>query len=381
MYKNVLQSIENVDIWPIISLSIFFFFFICMTLWWWQMDKDHIKKMAKMPLEGDEDSTDQKERNSKEPSKRSPSALKMALTFLLVIVGQPLFAQSSEGASIDSTMMLLILAAAVILVSILVLVVAVYLLLTMQTLLTEEKKQKAVEAGVEYVASPSWWEKFQGELTDAVPVEKEHTIVLDHEYDGIRELDNHLPPWWKWLFYASIAWGVVYLFAYHVVDVLPLPAEEYANEVAAAEEAAAARLVASEEAGVLIDESTVEMVTDATALADGEKIYQTNCAACHKADGGGSIGPNLTDEYWIHGGGIKNIFSTVKYGVVEKGMISWEPVLSPEQMQNVSAYIWTMQGTNPPGAKAAQGEVWVEEAGESPAETDTVSVEQAMLVN
>ena len=367
MYKNVLQSIENIDIWPIISLSIFFIFFLCMALWWWQMDKEHIKKMARMPLEDSDDNDtarndlqDNRKDESVKKSSIQPS-LKAIFTLILVVLGQPLFAQTSSNNLFDSTTLFFIIAGAVILVSILVLVVAIYLLMVLKTLLVEEKKKKATEEGIEYVPEPSFWQKFNQATTDAVPVEQEETILLDHEYDGIRELDNHLPPWWKWLFYASIIWSIIYLFAYHVIEILPLQTEEYEIEVAEAEAAAAIRLASAEESGTAIDENNVQFVTDDAALADGEKVYQTNCAPCHKADGGGSIGPNMTDEYWLHGGGIKEIFSTVKYGVVEKGMIPWEPVLTPVQMQNVSSFILTLQGTNPPNAKEAQGELWVDE--------------------
>jgi len=207
------------------------------------------------------------------------------------------------------------------------------------------------------VQEPSLWSKMMAGMTKAVPVEKEETVMLDHNYDGIRELDNHLPPWWKWLFYATIAWSAVYLLAYHVFDTLPLPAEEYRNEIALAEEQQKARMA---NMGEVIDENTVEATEDPTSLAKGKQIYNMNCAACHKEDGGGSIGPNLTDEYWIHGGGIQEIFYIVKYGVPEKGMISWQNQLSPEQMRDVSSYILTMQGSNPPNAKGAEGEKWVQ---------------------
>ena len=331
------------------------------------MDKEHVKKMAQMPLDDDDAQPDNFSANNgsgAKPEKQASTGkafftrgLKGAFTFFLMFFATPIFAQSTGD---NSYTIFYFLVGAVIVVFLLVLV-AIYYLIVLQKLLVKEQKKKAEEAGIEFVPEPSLWQQITSEATDLVPLEEEESIILAHEYDGIRELDNHLPPWWKWLFYVTIIWGVVYFIAYHVIDVLPLPAEEYANEVAAAEAAASVRLVAAEESGTLVDESTVVLVTDAAALADGEKIYQTNCSPCHKPDGGGSIGPNMTDEYWLHGGGIKEIFTTVKYGVVEKGMIPWEPVLTPVQMQNVSSYILTLQGTNPPGAKEAQGEIWVEE--------------------
>lgn len=361
MYKNVLQNIDNIDVWPIISLSIFFIFFLCMGFWWWYMDKDHVKKMAHLPLEDDDILPTPKSYNQKNTNTPLKVRLKGVLAFFFILIASPLFAQSSDQVLLDTEMMFYILTGSVILVSIIVLVMAMYLLVVVNALLNEERAKKSHASGIEYVPEPSWWDRFTKEATDSVPLEQEGTILLAHEYDGIQELDNHLPPWWKWLFYGSIVWGVIYVIAYHGIGILPLQNEEYENELAAADAAASIRLAAAVESGTAVDENTVEYVTDVDALADGNSIFQTNCAACHKADGGGSIGPNLTDEYWLNGGGIKNVFSTVKYGVVEKGMIPWESVLSAVQMQNVSSYILSLEGTNPAGAKDPQGEVWVEE--------------------
>ena len=111
----------------------------------------------------------------------------------------------------------------------------------------------------------------------------------------------------------------------------------------------------------LVDENTVTMVTDDARIKNGQKIFVQNCVACHLADGGGSVGPNLTDEYWKHGGGIKNIFKTIKYGVPEKGMISWQDELGASKIQDVASYVMTLQGTTPANPKAPEGEKWVEE--------------------
>ena len=197
-------------------------------------------------------------------------------------------------------------------------------------------------------------------MTDSVPVEKEEEVLLDHDYDGIRELDNHLPPWWKYLFYFTIVWGIVYLLAYHVFDALPLSTEEYNQEMARAEEIKQANLASMDLPE--IDESSVTPTEDPAELADGESIYQMQCAACHTADGGGSIGPNLTDKYWIHGGSMVDVYRTIKEGVPDKGMISWEPVLNPVQMRNVASYILTLQGTTPANPKAPQGDLYEPEA-------------------
>jgi len=148
----------------------------------------------------------------------------------------------------------------------------------------------------------------------------------------------------------------VYVIAYHVTDTLPLQEKEYEIQMAEAAAAAEARLAANAEAGGF-DESALEYSDDPAILASGETIYQRMCAACHKADGGGSIGPNLTDNYWLHGATIQDIYRTIKVGVPDKGMISWESQLSPVQMRDVSSFIISLGGTNPPGAKGPQGDL------------------------
>jgi cytochrome c oxidase cbb3-type subunit 3 len=253
-----------------------------------------------------------------------------------------------------------------IVVALLVLVLAVSILNVLNVVLKDRAREAAEAKGVEYVEKPSflvsWWNSFYGGMTDAVPLEREEDIMLDHNYDGIRELDNHLPPWWKYLFYVSIVFAVVYLFVYHVIDTLPLQEEEYQMELAQAEEARQARQVANV---VDFDESSVEFTDDAVALANGLQVYTNNCVQCHKENGEGGIGPNLTDDYWLHGGSMQDIFKTIKYGVPEKGMIAWEALLSPTQMRDVASYIMTMYGTDPPNAKAPQGELYVREEAEA----------------
>ncbi len=210
-------------------------------------------------------------------------------------------------------------------------------------------------------------------LTDATPVEQEAEIMLDHDYDGIHELDNNLPPWWIWGFYATIGYAAIYLIVFITGDALNTSVE-YENEMAAAQEKVEAYLATAANS---VDESNVVALTEGSALDAGAKIFAENCAACHLADGGGSVGPNLTDEYWIHGGGITNVFTTIKYGVPEKGMISWKEQLSPSKMQQVASYILTLQGTTPANPKAPEGEIWVEEpAEEAPAEETETQTEE-----
>lgn len=279
-----------------------------------------------------------------------------------MLLFMPSLVQAQDG-GIPPDMALYIMSGFVLLIAILVLIVSIVVL---QVLRSVVKRDEVSVEVVPEVEKKSFWSRFLTKANDAVPVEREETVLLDHNYDGIRELDNHLPPWWKWLFYFTIAFSVVYLLAYHVFDVLPSSIEEYEMELAAAELVQADRQ--ANEPASSIDENTVVYVEDAAALASGKQVYDNNCAQCHRNDGGGSIGPNLTDNYWIHGGSIQDIFRTIKIGVPAKGMISWEPLLSPEQMQNVSSYVMTMVGTTPPNPKAPQGDVYDQGAGDSETE-------------
>ncbi|MBT8189387.1 MAG: c-type cytochrome [Bacteroidia bacterium] len=207
----------------------------------------------------------------------------------------------------------------------------------------------------------SWWNRFSRRMTDAVPVTQEESILLDHEYDGIRELDNNLPPWWLYGFYVSIAFSIFYIIFFHFSAYAKTSTQEWELEMARAQEQVDKYLATQAD---LIDETNVTLLTDEASLEKGKSIFEAQCAACHLNHGGGnsvSVGPNLTDEYWIHGGGIKNVFTTVKYGVPEKGMIAWNTQLRPADIHAVSSYLLTLQGTNPEGAKEPQGEKWVPE--------------------
>lgn len=220
------------------------------------------------------------------------------------------------------------------------------------------EKQRAEAAGKEYVPEPTWWDKLAQKLNASVPVTQEKEIELDHNYDGIKELDNHLPPWWKWLFYTCIVWAVFYIAVYHFSYSLPLSSEEYENEVTRAAEAQQKFLASQPKAS--IDESTLVFTSDAAIIEKGKTVFTKNaCGSCHRNDGGGnSIGPNLTDEYWIHGGGIKNVFSTIKNGVVEKGMPAWGKSMSPTDVRDVAFFVMSLQGTKPANPKSPQGELY-----------------------
>ncbi len=226
-----------------------------------------------------------------------------------------------------------------------------------------EELRQLTEQGVDIsqLEEESWWNRFLKAATNAVPVEREQEIDQGLDYDGIRELDNKLPPWWLWMFYVSIVFGVVYFAVLHVFGAAPTLAEEYERDMESARAAIEAYKATQADN---VDENSVVALTDVADIELGKEVFDTYCFPCHGSMGeGNTIGPNLTDEYWIHGGGIKNIFHTINYGVIEKGMQSWKETLRPVEIQQVSSYILSLQGTNPPNAKEPQGELWKPEKG------------------
>jgi cytochrome c oxidase cbb3-type subunit 3 len=221
------------------------------------------------------------------------------------------------------------------------------------------------------VQSESWllktWHQLDKQFfTKAVPLEKEADMLLDHDYDGIKELDNALPPWWKYGFYITILIAVFYLLKFEVWHTGMNPTEEYNSEMATAKIETEAFLASAKEN---VDENTVTDL-DAAGIAAGKEIFAKTCVPCHLAEGQGLVGPNLTDDYWIHGGSIKDIFKTIKYGYPDKGMQSWQSTYSPVQIQQLSSFIRSLKGTNPPNPKAPQGDLYKEEA----AKVDSASI-------
>lgn len=215
---------------------------------------------------------------------------------------------------------------------------------TKQQLLAKEKRFRWIK------------QRYQA-LLGSSPIESEDEIILDHNYDGIKELDNKLPPWWVYGFYVTIIFAIVYMVRYHVFNDVN-QAQEY--EIAVAE----AQLEIDEykrTAKDLVDVNSVELLTESIDLNAGKTIYELNCVACHKSDGGGGIGPNLTDEYWILGGGIKNVFKTVSEGGrAGQGMVPWKNDLKPLEIAQVSSYLLSFQGTSSAEPKEAQGELWID---------------------
>lgn len=252
------------------------------------------------------------------------------------------------------------------------LIVIFTMLFQLKALLAKEKAE-AVAAEEAPVAKENKlvkiWEKMnsfkpEGQVTDT-----------GHDYDGIRELDNRLPAWWLYGFYVCIIFAFVYVYRFHISHSAPSTTEEYEIAVAKAE-------VEKEEylksAANKVDENTVTMLTDAGALAEGKKLFGASCSPCHGANAQGVVGPNLTDEYWLHKGGIKDVFKTIKYGVQEKGMKSWKDDFSPVQLAEIASYIKSLKGTKPAGAKEPQGELYKDEGATTADATKTADKKLAV---
>jgi cytochrome c oxidase cbb3-type subunit 3 len=227
-----------------------------------------------------------------------------------------------------------------------------------QLMSPEEKAKLEYENSLSFNES-TWYKNLMQKLTKTQPIEREGDLLMDHDYDGIKELDNNLPPWWVYLFYICVIFGVIYVARYELFG-----GDNQETELKM--EMAQAKVDVEEylkTAPDLMDEKTVVLLTDKGDLAAGKEIFTTNCAACHRADAGGQIGPNLTDDHWILGGGIKNLFHTITNGGRDgKGMISWKGTLKPKEIQKVASYILSLQGSNPKDPKAPDGEVWVDES-------------------
>lgn len=229
----------------------------------------------------------------------------------------------------------------------------------MYQLMSPEEKAKLEYENSLSLTESTWYKDLMQKLTKTQPIEKEGDLLMDHDYDGIKELDNNLPPWWVYLFYICVVFGVVYFARYEMFG-----GDDQETELK--KEMAQAKIDVDEylkTAPDLMDEKTVVLLTDPESLAAGKEIFTMNCAACHRADGGGQIGPNLTDDHWILGGGIKELFHTINNGGRDgKGMIAWKGTLKPKEIQKVASYILSLKGTNPKDPKEPEGEIWVDDS-------------------
>ena len=196
------------------------------------------------------------------------------------------------------------------------------------------------------------WKRLSSNLTNSVSIEDEGSILLDHDYDGITELDNQLPPWWKYGFYITIVWAIGYFFYYQVFEIGNLQEAEFKAEMDEGDRQIAEYKAAHPE---LIDADNVELLTDQASISKGKSVFDKNCVLCHMDNGGGGIGANLTDEYWLYGNDIGGVFNTISEGA-ENGMASWKAILDASEIQTVSSYILQLKYVAPPTGKEPQGD-------------------------
>lgn len=247
-------------------------------------------------------------------------------------------------------------------------IVILFLAFSIRRMYTELLPEK-IKAVNEKSKLASWWSAMDKRIfTKAVAVEKETDVLLDHDYDGIKELDNALPPWWRYGFYFTIVVGLIYLLNFHVFGIGKNPAQEYNAEI---ENARIEKEIFEANNKDRIDENNVPMA-DASGIKEGEKMFESNCIACHLKGGGGNVGPNLTDNYWLHKGSLNDIYNTIKKGYPEKGMQSWSSQFNPKQISLLASYIRSLKGTNPPNAKAPQGDLYTEVIVSAPADSAAV---------
>ncbi len=279
----------------------------------------------------------------------------LALAILLVTV-LPASAQDAVAAASDGVTMMFDMEATVfwmllgvIMFEFIVLLVLCYILYTFLV------RKGLIKAFTAETALPKWmqWNAMMG---NDIPLEKDAELLTDHDYDGIQELDNGMPPFLKYMFVATILFAVYYVVDYHVIKASPLQLAEYERQL---EKGEADKLEYLKKAGASVDENSVTLLEDASMLDVGARIYTTNCIACHGDKGQGGVGPNLTDNYWIHGGDVKSVFKSIKYGIPEKGMRAWQSEIKPGDMQAVSSYILkNLTGTNVAGGKEPQGDLY-----------------------
>jgi cytochrome c oxidase cbb3-type subunit 3 len=304
------------------------------------------------------------QRSQKELSRKNTAAI--ISTFLFVFVSSALHAQNAEGTAVKAAVadsiggMSLFAFYMLMSVIFLELLIIVVMLLQIKTLMREETLASVKEARIPVLRNltAKWWDK----LNSFRPADQEADIDLGHDYDGIRELDNRLPPWWLYGFYLTIIAGCIYFYRYQVSHTGLSNVQEYEASVIQADLDIKEYLAKK---GESVDENTVAVLKDPADLDAGKTIFMTICATCHKPNGAGDVGPNLTDQYWLHGGGIKNIFKTIRYGA--GAMPQWQNSYSNKQIAQIASYVKSLGGTNPAGAKAPQGEIYQEK--EAPADS------------
>ena len=384
--RPFLETLPGVDIWGLISLLIFFGFFV--TLIWWvrRMRPSDVEKMKNMPLAlllliglpsvgmaapATGEHWGMSDDNWLVILLSTAGVLTAMVVALLAVVrnlGDVIRERNARRSSgkLKSVGMGLILSVYVLsddvfyglitanLFLLFYILVLLRLVAGMVGHLAPKPSAQTVKAEVRAKAEArsAWWERLWQKLNAHVAIEDEKDILLNHAYDGIRELDNRLPPWWLQGFYLTVFVGILYLFNYHIFQYKPLSAEAY-------EQAMAQHLTDVEayrnSLALNVDESSVKFLLLEERVKHGNSLFKEHCTVCHAQDGGGAIGPNFTDEYWLHGGTIQDVFKVIKYGVPESGMRSWQKDLTPIEIQDVATYVMTLQGTTPAQPKAPQG--------------------------
>lgn len=240
-------------------------------------------------------------------------------------------------------------------------------------LLSEEEKAKLAADKNKPLAQQEAFKNWMRKLTASRSINEEKDMLLDHDYDGIKELDNVLPPWWVGLFYATVIFALVYLVRFHIMGDYNQD-EEFVTEMKIAD---AKVEEYKKTAPDLMDKEKITLLTDAGDIAAGKTLFDANCVACHRADAGGAIGPNLTDNKWILGGGIKNVFNTImEGGRPGKGMVPWKESIKPSDIQKIASYVLSLQGTNPKDPKPTEPEAkeWKEDGAAAPATETSATV-------
>lgn len=289
----------------------------------------------------------------KKKSEKEGAAVKAGVVLLLMLIGNYAFAQDTEAFSsvgtpwvngISNTTMIFLS-----LIIALELIIIFYMVSVFRTFSAHQRRVKPKKVKVH---KKSWWERFNN--TKSIDARSEEELNLGHDYDGIEELDNPTPPWWQWGFVISAVFAVIYLYVYFVAYSAPNQFQELEIANAKAEEQIKNYMATSANN---IDENTVTLLESETDIAEGKKIFTSVCGACHGSDGGGIVGPNLTDNYWLHGGTVNDIFRTIKYGVPEKGMKSWKDDYTPKQIAQLASFIISIHGTKPANPKDPEGEL------------------------
>lgn len=283
-----------------------------------------------------------------------PVYVRVPLLFFLFFIGMEWAIDSGDQpAFVRYPIVMLILAFFLLLLIAIEMVVSALNALMRSVMTPEQWEAHEAEEDQWFTETPGF-KNFVNKLTRTKKMEEEASITMDHDYDGIKELDNDLPPWWVYLFYGCIAFAIIYLTKYHVLD-YDNQHQEFQKEMAEATKAVELyKLTAPDTKSV----ENVVLLTEPSDLAKGKALFETNCVACHRPDAGGAIGPNLTDAYWILGGDVKEVFNTIMEGGRSgKGMVAWKEIIKPSEIEKIASYVLSLQGSNPVDPKAPEGEL------------------------